>query len=130
VREEGEYLLARKELLREGKNAILSDAKTVQVNSTDLYVIGGSEKDHSLLTKPYHVPTSCLKINIETGQLLQQNSMTHDRISFGLCHITHHIFVIGGLMSGKCEKYDIFTGNWTELDCDLHVAFITAVPVR
>ena len=126
VKMQGEYLLARKEYLREDKRAYLSNAKTIQVNASDVYVIGGHEQDHSLLAKPYHVPTSCLQINVETGELFEKQSMTHSRRSFGLCNIRHFIYVIGF----KCERFDVINGKWSELERHFQPSFITAVPIR
>ena len=43
--------------------------KIIQINSTDIYVIGGHKKYKSLLAREYDVPKCCLQINIKNGML-------------------------------------------------------------
>jgi len=42
-------------------------SKIVQVNATDIYIVGGGPP--SLLSREYRVASSCLTVNIETGEL-------------------------------------------------------------
>jgi hypothetical protein len=44
-------------------------SKIVQVNATDVYIIGGDEMYKSLLARDYNVPRGCLKVNISTAEV-------------------------------------------------------------
>ena len=51
--------------------------KIIQVNATDVYIIGGNKIDNksSLLKQPYNVSKSCLRINIYTGVVTKRKLM-------------------------------------------------------
>ena len=51
--------------------ALKNDASNIiQVNGTELYVIGGNSDLPSLVARKVDVPTSCFKIDVKTGQMM------------------------------------------------------------
>ena len=84
-------------LFRKDDQSTACDCKFIQVNPNDLYMIGGNQDEPTLLKNFYKVPRSCIKIDIVTGELTQQNHMNVGR-SYGhsLCAIGHVIYVVGG----------------------------------
>jgi hypothetical protein len=52
-----------------GASRMFINSKIIQVNSRDVYVIGGKSKEPSLLRRYYQVDRSCLKIDLKTGKL-------------------------------------------------------------
>ena len=108
------------------RNETNDASNIIKVNSTEVYVIGGSLTQPSLLAHKYDVPTSCLKINLPLNEVSQQSPMNMGRQCFALCHIGHHIYVVGGVDRNyegyiySCERYNMLTNKWTELShCDL-----------
>ena len=71
-------------------------SKFIQVNATDLYLIGGNLQYPSLLARHFLVGKSCLKIHLKTGELTQEASMQSNREGFGVCLVGHRILVVGG----------------------------------
>ena len=74
----------------------LSHSKIIQVNETDVYIIGGNNLFRSLLKREYDAPKSCLLLNNHTGKLIQKKDMEIGRGAHSLCCIGNLIYVIGG----------------------------------
>ena len=66
------------------------------MNKNTVYIVGGSEYDPSLLPRKYNVMKSCLKVNIETEELVQCPDLLTGRYNHELCGLGAHLFVIGG----------------------------------
>lgn len=72
-------------------------SKTVQTNNNTIFIIGGHAHDPSLLARSYDVPTSCFKVNIDTGELTVQANMLFGRRWHAICSMENFIYVVGGL---------------------------------
>ena len=71
VKEEGEDSQERLTFFEDKNQNSSTCSKLIQVNHTDVWVIGGGRPmSASLLAREYDVPTSCFKINIKTGLIL------------------------------------------------------------
>ena len=46
---------------------------------------------------------------MEVGEVSQLASMRTSRFYFGICHIGHKIYVIGGMEVHACEVFDTLT---------------------
>jgi hypothetical protein len=94
-------------------------SKLIQINKYDLYMIGGEQALPSILPRYYEVATSCMKIDLRSGQVEVCASMNDGRYAFGLCNIGSLIYVIGGTskMSNikTCESYNVFSDKWQRL---------------
>ena len=74
-----------------------SSSKMIQVNRTEIYVVGGRQGYPPLLARSFDVTKCCIKIDMETKEFVHLPDMTFGRYWFGLCHIGNLIFAIGGL---------------------------------
>ena len=101
----------------------LSSAQLVQVNRTDVFVIGGS-RDYVTLIEPernmHPSPKACLKVDITTGSILEMSNVIHRLNYYGLCHTGHFIHLFGGkdrknMVIKSCEKYNILYDEWQTL---------------
>jgi len=52
------------------QNALFSKSKFIQINKTSLYLIGGRNEYQSLLRREYDVPTSCVRVDLGSGELV------------------------------------------------------------
>jgi hypothetical protein len=52
---------------------------------------------------------------MEVREVSQLASMRTSRFYFGICHIGHKIYVIGGMEVPACEVFDTLTQEWTDL---------------
>ena len=105
-----------------------TNSKMIQINSTDLYIIGGHIDYPSLLSRRYDPSTATLKVEINTGVLTKMSDMLRGRMSFGICHIGHHIYVIGGQSNidrfkvmKKCARYNVLKDKWSGLPEEIPV---------
>ena len=57
---------------RKKKGRVFSNSKPIQVNKTEVYLIGGSQTLQSLLARNYEVDISCLRIDLNSGELVQK----------------------------------------------------------
>ena len=65
--------------------ANVTESKIIQVNTNEVYIIGGDSSYPSLVAGYYNVPTSCLHVNLKTGELTVKSSMNRSRKCHGAC---------------------------------------------
>ena len=94
VLEKGRTIEERDNYFGNTRSVIESTSKMIQMDKNTIYIIGGLSP--SLLTRAYDVIRSCLKVNIETGELIQCADLLTERWNHTLCSIGHHIYLIGG----------------------------------
>ena len=61
------------------ESQVFSYSKIIQVNHTDVFILGGEQNHPSLLSRPYTVASSCFKIDVKNGQLEQKPDMITGR---------------------------------------------------
>jgi len=85
------------------------NGKFVQINASDVYVIGGSTQQGGPQKMTYKVNLSRQKVSICAY-------MTEKRTAMGVCNIGHLIYAIGGFdQLTSCEVYNTFKNRWTLL---------------
>ena len=67
MKEQGENNRVRKNFFSKDKSENITFSKIVQISRDQVYVIGGASP--TLLARDYDVSTSCLKVDICTGEL-------------------------------------------------------------
>jgi Galactose oxidase, central domain len=68
-------------------------SKVIQVNSTDLYFIGGLIDDTPI--------NKCYKYNIRTKEMTKVDRMLIPRSAFGMVLIKQNIYALGGSAGGS-----------------------------
>ena len=106
----------------------------IQVNKTDVYVVGGRSKG-GILCRDYDVMSSCLCLNVETNVVKQRSSMNQGRYANGACNIGALIYVLGGKnfdnqIIESCEVYNVSTDKWNKIPDVRHCSSMTTIAVR
>ena len=86
MQEKSECLEQRIEYLalkRHEHGAVLSGSKLLQINKTEVCILGGRQENPSLLAREYEVSRSCLTVDIYTGEVEEKASMVEGRNGFG-----------------------------------------------
>ena len=69
----------------------------MQVNSEQVYIIGGSNYRPSLICSKYDVARSCLRVNLVTGVLLVMENMRESRSDeLGVSMLGNKVYAVGG----------------------------------
>jgi hypothetical protein len=76
-----------------------STCKTIQVNETDAYIIGGrANRDYLKL---------CFKVNLANKEVTRQEDMLNKRHNFGIATIGKNIYAVSGFpLTKSCEVFD------------------------
>ena len=73
------------------------NGKVIQINRTDVYMIGG-------MTKAFKQVMTTYKIDIAKAEITQCADMLHEKTAMGITSIGSQIYVVGGFpLSSKCE---------------------------
>jgi len=91
--------------------------KMIQVNKTDVYILGGNNTSPELQNNPNQkTRRKVFKLNLQTLEVHKMKSMTVGKQAFGVCCVCGHIIVVGGFCGEKpvatCERYDILSDSW------------------
>ena len=103
-----------------------SDAKFIQVNKTDLYIVGGQ--------KQFKCEKSLLLVNLDLATVQVKEGLLTRCSGFAICAIGHQIYVIGGedkdeYCLDSCEIYNTFKDEWKTLACKLPDDFTYGINV-
>lgn len=100
--------------------------KIVQVNHSDVYVVGGNDTtpstQYNLQQKTLNM---CLKIDISKATVEMRAPLNIARQAHGICSIGNFIYVAGGIEAtdnalDSCERFDILLNKWKILkNCKL-----------
>jgi hypothetical protein len=63
---------------------------------TEVYFVGGSDENPSLIADDYEVSSTCFKVNLLTGELIRKAPLIVKKEAFGICNIGRHIYAVGG----------------------------------
>ena len=94
-----------------GKKSQATQSKLIQINNTQIYVIGGRPESPSLLTHDYDVWRSCLRVDLESATVEERASLVTGRCFHAVVSLGNYIFVLGGFNQNEeeeksVEKYD------------------------